>query len=506
MNAPDAPDDARDHAQEPPRGAVATLQRLGPGLIVAGSIVGSGELIATTKVGAEAGFTLLWLIVLGCVVKVFTQVEFGRSAIGGGRTALQLLDGLPGPRWRGSWAVWLWVAMTLLTLAQQGGIVGGVGQALAMAAPLTEAGALVQALQDELVALQVRVATTSSSVVGVDVAAETARLREAIAAAGDPRDAVLWAVILTAPTAAVLVVGRFSLIQLFATAMVVAFTIVTVLTVVLLQRQPDWAIRAEELYAGLVGALPAARADGASSMATALAAFGIIGVGAAELVMYPYWCLEKGYARWTGRADGVGDAWRARAQGWMRVMRWDAWLSAVVYTFATVAFYLLGAAVLGRAGLNPEKGEMVRTLAQMYVPVFGEWARPMFLVGAFCVLYSTFFVASAGLARIAADCVVVLGFAPRTDAARRRWTRVFCGLLPVTSCAVYAWVEAPAQLVLAGGVAQALMLPVLGFGALWARYRWTDAGLQPGRVWDVALWLSCAAFLLVGCWSLASLG
>ncbi len=33
---------------------------------------------------------------------------------------------------------------------------------------------------------------------------------------------------------------------------------------------------------------------------TALATFGIIGVGAAELVVYPYWCLEKGYARFTG--------------------------------------------------------------------------------------------------------------------------------------------------------------------------------------------------------------
>ena len=67
--------------------------------------------------------------------------------------ALRLLDDLPGPRWRGSWAVWLWVVMTLLTLAQQGGIVGGVGQALAMAAPLTESGAALQALQEELVAL-----------------------------------------------------------------------------------------------------------------------------------------------------------------------------------------------------------------------------------------------------------------------------------------------------------------------------------------------------------------
>jgi Mn2+/Fe2+ NRAMP family transporter len=53
--------------QMPPRTLGATLLRLGPGMIIAGSIVGSGELIATTKAGAEAGFWLLWLIIAGCV-------------------------------------------------------------------------------------------------------------------------------------------------------------------------------------------------------------------------------------------------------------------------------------------------------------------------------------------------------------------------------------------------------------------------------------------------------
>ena len=62
--------------EEPPTSLFGILRRLGPGLIVAGSIVGSGELIATTKTGAEAGFWLLWLIIIGCVIKVFTQVEF----------------------------------------------------------------------------------------------------------------------------------------------------------------------------------------------------------------------------------------------------------------------------------------------------------------------------------------------------------------------------------------------------------------------------------------------
>ena len=41
---------------EPPKTLGRIVMSVGPGLIVAGSIVGSGELIATPKTGAEAGF------------------------------------------------------------------------------------------------------------------------------------------------------------------------------------------------------------------------------------------------------------------------------------------------------------------------------------------------------------------------------------------------------------------------------------------------------------------
>ncbi|MGK0434792.1 MAG: Mn2+/Fe2+ NRAMP family transporter [Planctomycetota bacterium] len=491
----------------PPRTLLAVVRRLGPGLIVAGSIVGSGELIATTKVGAESGFVLLWLILVGCVIKVFTQVELGRSAVVRGVTALQVLDDLPGPRLRAGWAVWLWVAMTLLTLAQQGGIIGGVGQALAMTQPLTDAGAQFHELQEELVSLQVQHALNPLAAQVAETTARMQVLRSQLAVVGPVHDEAIWATVLAVPTSVILVVGRFAMIQMLATIFVVAFTLVTMLTVVMLQLDPVWAIRSADVVHGLSFQLPPSSAtssgNGASSIATALAAFGIIGVGAAELVMYPYWCIEKGYARMTGAADG-SSAWRERARGWMRVLQCDAWLSAVVYTFATVAFFLLGAAVLGRIGLNPEKENLVRTLAQMYAPVFGSWATPVFLVGAFAVLYSTFFVASAGLARIAADCVIVLRLAPDTAAARLRYTRVFCGALPLVSLLVFLWVRAPAQLVLAGGIAQALMLPVLGFAALWSRYRRTDAGLTPGKLWDALLWLSCVGFLIAGVWAVVS--
>ena len=172
-------------------------------------------------------------------------------------------------------------------------------------------------------------------------------------------------------TSLLLYVGTYQLIQLVSTALVATFTLVTILTMIALQTRSEWAVSARELANGLSFHLPPADAAGGNPVRTALGAFGIIGVGAAELIMYPYWCLEKGYARCTGPRDGTA-AWIDRARGWIRVLYVDAWSSMVVYTFATLAFYLLGAAVLGRIGLNPEGRDMVRTLNAMYIPVFGR--------------------------------------------------------------------------------------------------------------------------------------
>ena len=81
---------------------------------------------------------LLWLILLGCVIKVFVQLELGRFTISHGQTTLSSLNKVPGPRFgRANWIVLLWGAMTLTTVGQLGGIVGGVGQALALTIPLT---------------------------------------------------------------------------------------------------------------------------------------------------------------------------------------------------------------------------------------------------------------------------------------------------------------------------------------------------------------------------------
>ncbi|MFQ5740760.1 MAG: Nramp family divalent metal transporter [Acidobacteriota bacterium] len=495
----------------PPRTIRGILGRLGPGLIIAGSIVGSGELIGTTKTGAQAGFWLLWLVLIGCVIKVFTQVELGRYTLTTGKTTMEGLNEIPGPRWRVNWLLWYWLIMFLVSLAQLGGIAGGVGQALAITHPLTETGRRFNHYQDTRTRYQVEAAVLRLETTRRQGhSAATLRQRRVVDALEaelkgldsppQSRDDLIWAGLITVVTALLLSVGRYGLIQTVSTFLVATFTFITIGSLVHLQTLDQWRVTGADFLNGLSFRLPPAAENlGASPLATALATFGIIGVGATELIQYPYWCLEKGYARWTGGWH-PSPAWARRARGWMRVLRWDAWCSALVYTFATLAFYLLGAAVLGRTGLDPEGAQMIRTLAEMYVPVFGSWAPLVFLFGAIAVLYSTFFVANAGHARVCADALRVFGLSGGGTAAMRLWTRIFSGLFPLLCFLFYVWVRSPVRMVLASGVMQAVMLPMLGASGLYFRYRRSDDRLQPGRLWDLLLWLSALGLLIAGGW------
>src|SRR5438046_9125488 len=95
--------------QDPPKSLLAALAKIGPGIVLAGSIVGSGELILTTSLGADWGFVFLWLILFSCIIKVFVQIELGRYAISSGQPTLTALDSLLGPRVGDNWLEWWWM-------------------------------------------------------------------------------------------------------------------------------------------------------------------------------------------------------------------------------------------------------------------------------------------------------------------------------------------------------------------------------------------------------------
>ena len=110
----------------PPKTLAGVRRGIGPALIIGAGVVGTGELIATTVLGAENGYSLLWLILVSCTIKVVMQNELGRCAIGTGETGLQALERAPGPRFRASWVVWLWSFMLATSLVTPSGMFAGI--------------------------------------------------------------------------------------------------------------------------------------------------------------------------------------------------------------------------------------------------------------------------------------------------------------------------------------------------------------------------------------------
>jgi Mn2+/Fe2+ NRAMP family transporter len=195
-------------------------------------------------------------------------------------------------------------------------------------------------------------------------------------------------------------------------------------------------------------------------------------------------------------------------------MRLDAWFSMVVFTIATVAFYLLGAAVLHPQGLDPRGSEMIPTLSQMYLqPLEGTplaGLRPLtrvgFLLGAWAVLFKTLYVATAANSRLTADFLNLVGvWQPSGPAARERMIKVFCVIYPVLALGLYYAFREPQGLIKAGGIAQALMLPLIAGATLYLRGRDADRRVGPAFLSDMFTWLAFFGITAVAVYSVFGL-
>jgi Mn2+/Fe2+ NRAMP family transporter len=417
--------------EDPPVTFMAALKRIGPGMILAASIVGSGELIATTTLGAQVGFTALWVILLSCLIKPVLQAEMGRYIIASGETGLAGFNRVPGPRWRVNWVVWCWAIMTLLTLLQIGAMFGGVSQVMNLLVP----------------AIPV----------------------------------TIWILVFWGITLAILLGGGYERVERLAMLTVGLFTMLTFLAALLLIRMPQyfsWSALAEGFKFRMPG----------EGFSTAVAVFGITGVGASELFMYPYWCVEKGYARFAGRREDTPE-WDRRARGWIRVMRLDIIASMIIYTVATIAFYLLGAGILHSMGKVPAAGDMIQVLSNIYTQTLGEWSLWIFYVGAIFTLYGTIFAATASNSRVFADMARLMGFFEAGDYRRRvLYRNGFIIAITAIPVILILLVKSPVKMVVAGGISQALMLPVIGIGTLYLRHRHLPRQIAPPLRVTIAMW------------------
>ena len=413
-----------------PTSIVGRLKSLGPGIVVSGSIVGSGEILLTAGLGAAAGFALLWWVLMSCWLKSLIQAELARYVITSGDTYLRALNRLPGklpgPNEPIAWPIWLGLVGFVPGLLTSGGIIGGAGQALAIlldAANITIGGGWATILAAMIVML------------------------------------LLWT-------------GRYGRIEKVLVVMVMSFSFLTIACALLMQTT-EFQATMDDIVTGLQFQFPV------EHVALAIGMYGATGVASSEIAAYTYWCVEKGYPSFVG-GDPTEQGWVERAKGWIRVVQMDVWVTLAILTCATLAFYFLGAGVLHRLGLQPEGSETIAVLTNTYTSTLGPWSALVFAVGAFFILFSTTLSGLGAGSRSFPDLLVTFGFIPRQNLGlRQRWIKGYIIAMPLVSATIYfAW-QSPITLVLFGATFGAFMLPVQAFVTLYMQRKRLDPRVRP---------------------------
>ncbi|MBK8390947.1 MAG: Nramp family divalent metal transporter [Saprospiraceae bacterium] len=431
--------------QDPPINFLDKLKYLGPGFIVTASIVGSGELIATTTLGAKAGYAAFWIIIVSCLIKVALQLEFGKHAIMTGHTPLFEINTLHGWQIGGkSWLVWLIGGLQFLKIIQLGGMLGSTALVLNMIFP---------AISPYVMA------------------------------------------ILTAVLVSYLIYrNQYKIIEKGSLWMTFFFTLFTAMSLIMVMYTP-YAITSADIQSGFKFAV------NKDLLLIAVGVFGITGVAADEILAYYYWCLEKGYASFAGLSDD-SEAWKNRVKGWMKIMYLDAFIAMVIYTTTTAAFYLLGAAVLHSQNLVPESNQLIETISKIYTDTLGPNVKYIYLIGAFFVLFSSVFTTLAYNTRIFTDLGVTLNMINLAKPnAKDNAIKFLAIVFPILWCAMYFFINSPLLMIISGGIVGSFMLLVVAYiGILFRRSRTSKIGNSiPFDLW---LGLSVVSIMALGLYGL----
>ncbi|MEM8769288.1 MAG: Nramp family divalent metal transporter, partial [Pseudomonadota bacterium] len=402
---------------------------LGPSVIISATIVGSGEIILTASLGAAVGYVMLWWVLFSCWSKSILQAELARYIVLSGDTYLRALNRvpgrLPGPRGPFSWPIALGLIGFLTGLTGLGGLIGGAGQAVVIILP--------------------------------------------------DANPLLAVAVLALLAALLLASGSYRRLENTMLLFVMTFTILTVTGAVLMQGTA-FATTPEDVLAGFQFDFPTTFA------VLALAAYGYTGVNSGEISAYSYWCIEKGYPGRIGSYDGSA-AWYARANGWLKVLRTDIWITLVILTCATIPFYFLGAGVLHAMGQQPQGSDTITALSHMFTETLGAWSLWLFAVGAFCILYSSTIAGVAAGARYVPDYLIELGFMSRDRLDLRRGIiRLYCVIVPFIGLGLYAGFQRPVLMVTIAASYAAIMLPVQSGITLYLQSRRLPADMRPGRL------------------------
>ena len=421
-----------------PKTFIERLKFIGPSVIVTGSVVGSGSIVMTPLLGAAAGFLLLWWLLLSMWSKPIIQAEISRYVVVTKKTFLEAFADMPGFKTTiqgktTSWLVWFMFLGVIPSIAGMGGLAGAVAEAGNTMLPLL-------------------------SIEG-------------------------WVVVSCLLTWLLLYFGSYKSLEKTLLVMVLFFSLMTLIIAISMQ-STEYQVSFTQISQGLTFSFPT------EYLPLALAVFGFTGISYGEIMAYTYWCLEKGYANNSGND-------LEETKHWIRTMQTDVWVTVFFITLGTLPFFFLGAGVLNNV---PELQESLATssfwdvdvissLQNMFSLVLGGWAKWLFIILAFFVLFSTLLSGTAAFTRTISDYLISMGLVKEKIDTRGKLIKLIAFLIPFLSGLFYFILPNPITLLLIAGIWAAMGLPIVNIGALYLINK-LDPVLQPKIGTVIILWMS----------------
>lgn len=337
--------------------SLASLKRLGPGLLFAATAVGVSHLVQSTRAGAEFGLTLSVLIVLVCLLK-YPAFRFGAEYTA--KTGESVIDGY---RRQGRWL------LVLILLAT-----GIEGVAVIPAVSLVAAG------------LAMNLVGVHANPVGVTIA-------------------------LIVLSTAVLLLGRYRLLENITRVFVLLFSALTMI-----------AALAAATRLSLSSPLGAPLLLSEQNLFFAVSVAGWMPVGLSGSIFLSLWVIAR--SNLLKRPITEDEA------------RFDFNVGYVASLILALCFLMMGTALLFSTGMRMPESSVAFTaeLVGLFTRTIGPWAQLVVTVAALAVMLSTVLAVVDGFPRVYAS--LTLRLFPRRNWRQDRLYRLFLGLHIVTSMTI----------------------------------------------------------------------
>lgn len=308
-----------------------SLEKLGPGLLYAAAAIGVSHLVQSTRAGATFGYQLIWAIILANLLK------YPFYLVGPQYTAITGKSLLHGYRQFGRWPIMVFFIITLATMFT------------------------VQA------AVTIVTAGIAQQVLSISLSAPTISL------------------ILLIICAAILLLGRYNVLDSFIKIIVIILTVTTIISVIsaLFVTKPQ---------------LSAANIFDFSNKEHLFFFIALVGWMPAPMdvpIWHSLWSVAKNIEQ--NKKTELKEALA------------DFRIGFIGTALLAICFLLLGSLIMYRSGeaLSSSAGAFAGQLIKMYTSALGSWSYPIIAIAAFTTMFSTTLTCLDAFARILREGVYV---------------------------------------------------------------------------------------------------